>query len=71
MRSPVVTLFLCVWGFARAFEDAGYTSLEEIAYVPIEELKQIRAIPEWVLDDVRRRAREYLLHDALGHERGD
>jgi N utilization substance protein A len=57
--------------FARAFEDAGYTALEEIAYIPIDELKQIGAVPEWVLDDIRRRAREYLLSDALGHERGD
>ena len=58
-------------GSARAFEDAGYTTLEEIAYVPIKELKAIRAIPDWVLDDVRERAREYLLGDALDHERGD
>jgi N utilization substance protein A len=57
--------------FARAFEDAGYTALEEIAYIPIDELKQIGAVPEWVLGDIRRRAREYLLSDALGHERGD
>ena len=57
--------------FARAFESARYATLEEIAYIPIEELKQISAIPEWVLDDARIRAREYLLRDVLGRERGD
>ena len=56
---------------ARKFQTAGYVTLEEIAYVPIEEIKQVGEIPEWVLDDVRRRAREYLLHDALRDERGD
>jgi transcription termination/antitermination protein NusA len=56
---------------AREFQTAGYKTLEEIAYVPIEELKQIKKVPEWVLEGIRRRAREYLLRDALGHERGD
>jgi N utilization substance protein A len=50
--------------FARALEDAGHTTLEEIAYVPIEEFKQIKAVPEWVLNDIRSRAREFLLREA-------
>ena len=56
---------------ARTFQTAGYETLEEVAYVPIEELKQMKEVPEWVLEDIRRRAREYLLRDALRHERGD
>ena len=52
--------------FARAFESAGYTSIDEIAYVPAEELRQAVEMPDWVFDDIRRRAREWLLDDAIG-----
>ena len=54
--------------YARSFEAAGYTSLEEIAYVPIEELRRAAEIPEWLLEDIRRRAREHLLHEATNGE---
>lgn len=49
---------------ARAFEVSGYTAIEEIAYVPFDELKQLKEIPEWVLTDIRQRAREYLFRAA-------
>ena len=50
--------------FARAFEEAGYTSIEEIGYVPFDELKQLKEFPEWALTDVRQRARQHLLDQA-------
>jgi N utilization substance protein A len=50
--------------FAHAFEEAGYTSIEEIGYVPFDELTQLKDIPEWALTDVRQRARQHLLDEA-------
>ena len=52
--------------FAQAYADAGYMSIEEIAFVPTDELKSVVAMPDWVFDDIRRRAREYLMYDAMG-----
>ena len=52
--------------FAAAYDAAGYTSIDEIAYVPIEELKSVVEMPDWVFDDIRKRAREHLMYQALG-----
>jgi N utilization substance protein A len=51
--------------FARALVEAGYVSLEEIAYVPVDELRRIENVPEWALEDLRHRARQHLLNEAL------
>jgi N utilization substance protein A len=51
--------------FAHAFVRAGYTSIEEVAYVPVDELKRVEGIPDWAMNDLRSRAREYLINVAL------
>lgn len=43
----------------------GFTSLEEIAYVPPEELHSISEFDEQVVDELRTRARDVLLNKAL------
>jgi N utilization substance protein A len=55
---------------ARTFEEAGYSTIEEIAYVPLNEFLQLNA-PEWVLNEIRERAREYLLIEATRRFEGE
>ncbi len=43
----------------------GFSSLEEVAYVPKEELFAIEAFDEEIIDELRNRANDYLLTQAL------
>jgi len=53
---------------ARALEAAGFTSIEEVAYVPIAELLETKEVPEHRLMEIRKVARDALLKEALGNE---
>ncbi len=46
----------------------GFTGLEEIAYVPIQELLEINAFDEDTINELRTRARNALLTDAIAQE---
>ena len=53
---------------ARALEAAGFTSIDEVAYVPINELLEIKEVPEHRLMEIRQVARDVLLKEALGDQ---
>ncbi len=46
----------------------GFTTLEEIAYVPIDEMSEIDAFDEDTINELRKRARAALLTDAIAKE---
>ncbi|MCB5363936.1 transcription termination/antitermination protein NusA [Pusillimonas sp. CC-YST705] len=48
--------------------DEGFTGLEEIAYVPMQELLEIEAFDEDTIQELRTRARNALLTDAIVQE---
>jgi transcription termination factor NusA/transcription termination factor NusA, C-terminal duplication len=48
--------------------DEGFTGLEEIAYVPIQELLEIEAFDEDTINELRNRARNALLTEAIAQE---
>ncbi|MDO4681503.1 MAG: transcription termination factor NusA [Lautropia sp.] len=48
--------------------DEGFTSLEEIAYVPLEEMLEIEAFDEETVNELRERARNALLTQAIATE---
>lgn len=48
--------------------DEGFTSLEEIAYVPLEEMLEIEAFDEETVNELRERARNALLTAAIATE---
>ncbi len=48
--------------------DEGFTSLEEIAYVPINEMLEIDAFDEGTVNELRERARNVLLTQAIATE---
>ncbi|KPU83688.1 transcription elongation factor NusA, partial [Psychromonas sp. PRT-SC03] len=54
--------------FAAVLVDEGFTSLEEIAYVPISELLEIEGIDEDMVDELRTRAKNVLATKALAAE---
>jgi N utilization substance protein A len=45
--------------------DEGFTSLEEIAYVPLSEMLEIEAFDEDTVNELRNRARNVLLTEAI------
>lgn len=47
---------------ADALSAMGFTSIEEVAYVPIQELKATPDVPEWLILELRDRARSLLMH---------
>lgn len=49
---------------------AGFTSLEEVAYVPREELAAIEEFDDEIIDELRERASDALLTQALATEEG-
>ena len=51
---------------AQALVAAEITTLEELAYVPIEELLAVRGASAEELQLFRKRAREHLLRDVMG-----
>ena len=46
---------------ALALVDEGFTTLEEVAYVPVQELLQVEEFDEELVEELRRRAKENLL----------
>src|SRR5690606_28001062 len=48
--------------------DEGFTGLEEIAYVPLQELLEIEAFDEDTVNELRTRARNALLTEAIAQE---
>ena len=50
---------------AGVLVDEGFTSLEEVAYVPTEELLQIEEFDESIVEELRNRARDVLLTKAI------
>ena len=54
--------------FATLLSDEGFTSLEEIAYVPVAEMLEIDGLTEEVVEVLRERAKEALTTQALASE---
>jgi N utilization substance protein A len=54
--------------FAGVLVDEGFTSLEEIAYVPINELLEIDGLDEEMVEELRTRAKDVLATKALAVE---
>ncbi|WP_136066878.1 transcription termination factor NusA [Modicisalibacter radicis] len=53
---------------ARILVDEGFTSLEEIAYVPLEEILEIEEFDEDLVEELRARAKDELLNLAIASE---
>jgi N utilization substance protein A len=66
------TLFMDALGVdedvAGVLVEEGFTSLDEIAYVPIEELVEIEGFDEGLANELRRRAKDALLTKAIAEE---
>ncbi|HEY5716532.1 MAG TPA: transcription termination factor NusA [Psychromonas sp.] len=54
--------------FASVLVEEGFSSLEEIAYVPINELLDIEGLDEELIEELRSRAKDYLATKALADE---
>lgn len=54
--------------FATLLSDEGFTSLEEIAYVPVAEMLEIDGLNEEIVEELRERAKEALTTQALASE---
>ncbi len=54
--------------FAGVLIDEGFTSLEEIAYVPVNELLEIEGLDEDIVEELRNRAKAALTTKALATE---
>jgi N utilization substance protein A len=50
--------------------DEGFSSLEEIAYVPINEMLEIESFDEETVNELRNRARDALVTEAIASEEG-
>ena len=55
---------------AEILVEEGFSSLEEIAYVPITEMLEIEAFDEDTVTELRNRARDALLTEAIASEEG-
>jgi N utilization substance protein A len=55
---------------ASILVDEGFSSLEEIAYVPITEMLDIEAFDEETVNELRNRARDALVTEAIASEEG-
>lgn len=53
---------------AEVLIDEGFTGLEEVAYVPLQELLEIEAFDEDLVNELRTRARNALLSEAIAKE---
>ncbi len=53
---------------AQVLVEEGFTSLEEVAYVPLAEMLEIEAYDEDTVNELRARARDALLTDAIVRE---
>jgi N utilization substance protein A len=56
---------------ARTLTAGGIATLEELAYVPIGELLAVQGLEEPQAQLFRKRARAYLLQDAMGDDSGE
>ena len=54
--------------FATLLCEEGFTSLEEIAYVPVSEMLEIDGMDEDIVEELRERAKEALTTQALASE---
>jgi N utilization substance protein A len=54
--------------FATLLAEEGFTSLEEIAYVPVAEMLEIDGLNEDIIEELRERAKEALTTQALASE---
>jgi len=54
--------------FAAVLVDEGFSSLEEVAYVPVAEFLEIEGMDEDIVEELRGRARAYLTTKALADE---
>ncbi len=54
--------------FATLLAEEGFTSLEEIAYVPVAEMLEIDGLNEEIVEELRERAKEALTTQALASE---
>jgi len=54
--------------FATLLVEEGFTTLEEIAYVPMEEMLQIDGLDEDIVSELRNRAKDVLLTQAIASE---
>jgi len=54
--------------FATLLAEEGFTSLEEIAYVPVAEMLEIEGLTEEIIEALRERAKEALTTQALASE---
>jgi len=54
--------------FAQLLVEEGFTTLEEIAYVPMEEMLQIDGLDEDIVTELRNRAKDVLLTQAIASE---
>ena len=54
--------------FATLLADEGFTSLEEIAYVPVAEMLDIDGLTEEIIEELRERAKEAITTQALASE---
>jgi len=50
--------------------DEGFSTLEEIAYVPISEMLEIESFDEETVNELRNRARDALVTEAIASEEG-
>ncbi|MDP6375343.1 MAG: transcription termination factor NusA [Pseudomonadales bacterium] len=53
---------------AMALVEEGFTSLDEIAYVPVEEMTAIEGFDEEIVEELRNRAKDALLTKAIASE---
>ena len=53
---------------AMTLVDEGFTSIEEVAYVPLEELLEIEGFDEDIAEELRARAKDALLTQAIASE---
>jgi N utilization substance protein A len=54
---------------AKKLVDGGLTTLEEVAYVPFSELREVGGLWDEEAAALRNRARQYLLDQAMGDPR--
>ena len=70
-NAKVIDLFtagLNIDEFASVLVDEGFTTLEEVAYVPASELLAVEGLDEEMVEELRNRARAFLTTRALANE---
>lgn len=70
MRTLFITKLDVDQEVADILVQEGFTNLEEIAYVPISELLEIEAFDEGMVEELRNRARDVLVSEAIASEEG-